>query len=70
MKKYLIKQFRNDKVRIQSWEHEYGKQAIHNLYVTTKCKWEIRVAVHLDYGIHINDMHDETILMAHLLIPI
>jgi len=67
MKKYLIKRFRGDKARINWFEKQYGKRAVQNLYTTTKCKWEIRGAIHLIYGIHVNDMHDETIAMAQLV---
>jgi len=67
MKKYLTQIFSNKASVIDGFEKQYGKRAVQNLFVTTKCKHEIRNKVHLGHAMHVNDMHDETVFVADIV---
>lgn len=67
MKNYLTTIFSGSKTYIDSFEKKHGKRAIKNLYVTTKCKREIREAVKIGYAMHINDSHDETVYLGNIV---
>ncbi len=67
MKGYLTKIFNNNIAYIEQFERLYGKRAVENLYVTTKCKREIRETVKLGYAMHINDTHEETIHLGNIV---
>jgi len=67
MKIYLTKIFSNNENYINSFEKKYGEKAIENLYTITICKREIRKAVNLEYAMHIEDTHKETMSLANIL---
>ncbi len=67
MKNYLVKVFSNSRSFVDNFEREFGKKAVQNLYVTTRCKREIRDAVKIGYAMHINDIHPETKLIGDIV---
>lgn len=67
MKDYLTKIFSNNRSYIENFEKKYGRNGIENLYVTTKCKREIRLAVKIPYAMHINDTYEETKLIGNIV---
>ena len=67
MKEYLITIFSGNRAWINDFERNYGKRALQNLFVTTKCKREIRKAVKIEYAMHINDTHEETINVGNIV---
>lgn len=67
MKTYLVEVFSGNNEWVRNFEKSYGRRGIQNLYTTTKCKREIRRAVGIEYAMHINDDHDETVDMGDIV---
>lgn len=67
MRSYLSSVFSNNKKYIGEIEDMYGIDALKNLYITTKCKREIRKAVGIEYAMHINDFHFESIEVGNIV---